>query len=646
MDKVTDSNNLLRRIIEEKVNSALDEPLSKLIGENESQDVEEIIKKLDLKTIEDDILRDTQRSSRDPWTVNLNHSDYATVIEGLNTTSTVTKIKILDKLLDIQIIDTKQQLWEELSQSLRKCFVSANNEIFIRTLKVHHRIIIFPNTSCDGYLNLLKSTFLLLNSRYFTDLNKTRILQSLQLIVDTHNFVIKFLLHASRNVIDEILLAFINVLSFKSVFELFGTVDPKTNWMSNFCYGTHVRTTFFSHLKRKNPEFIKHIVVTFTKKLSNVDDDSEAFYGYFLTYFWRYKENLTFLLGEISAETTLAAIITKLKNRKNKQLTKLIIDLFNHNPTLLKPKLLNMLMEPLSSSNRNNTRNTIERNAHVFTIMINMAKSPNFRVLFGVCVHKGRRRQLTRNCTNLLQKIVDLTTISLKLYSNQNQNEHYCCTTAYLLLSCCVALYEAHPVTLLHVNPSKLVCNLRDFYHLNWRNDDNVRDAALRLFTFFYSNYEPSLKILGYDNEILGDLFTFTPIEDLKVVVNKLGCDKDGISFLKSHRAQIVKPYLEQIWLLDENDNNDFAEFILFLVQLNAGSIIALLVDDDDENTVVSGGRSVSLVELLEKSLNNWGEPVEEYVGLLVIKVMMMNLDLLLYLQANYQVQVSVKLYS
>jgi hypothetical protein len=201
-------------------------------------------------------------------------------------------------------------------------------------------------------------------------------------------------------------------------------------------------------------------------------------------------------------------------------------------------------------------------------------------------------------------------------------------------------------VTLLHVNPSKLVCNLRDFYHLNWRNDDNVRDAALRLFTFFYSNYEPSLKILGYDNEILGDVFTFTPIEDLKVVVNKLGCDKDGISFLKSHRAQIVKPYLEQIWLLDENDNNDFAEFILFLVQLNAGSIIALLVDDDDENTVVNGGRSVSLVELLEKSLNNWGEPVEEYVGLLVIKVMMMNLDLLLYLQANYQVQVSVKLYS
>ncbi|RZB38708.1 uncharacterized protein BDFB_008010, partial [Asbolus verrucosus] len=611
MDKASTSDNsqLLRRLIEEKVNSTLDEPLSKLINESESHDVQEIIKKLDLKSMEDDILKKNRKSYPTPWSnINLNRCDYTVIIEGLNSNSTITKLKILDKLLSIQIIDTKQKLWGDLSQSLRKCFVSANNEIFIRTLKIHHRIIAFPNSSCDGYLSLLKSTFLLLNSRYFTDLNKNRILQTLQLIIDAQNIVIKFLLHANRNLIDEVVAAFVNVISFKSVFDWFGLLDPKTNWLRNFCYGTYIRNVFFSHLKEKTPDFVKHIIATFIKKSLNSDDCEKSV------------------------------------------LAELVVNLFAYNPSLLNQKILDVLVEPLGNISRNNIRNLVENNKHLLTIINNVAKSRNFKVLFGVCskLRKGRSRQLTRNSTNLPQKIVDLSVILLRSHLNQNEKNTQDENVLLSMLLCCRNIYECHPIALIHVNPSKLIQNLHDFYRLSWKNNNtDMKDVILGLFKFFYSNYGATIKILGCNNEILDDLFGFVPSDDLKMIINRIATDKYGFELLKSNYGQIVKPYLEQIWFCYENDEeNDFVKFILFLfvVKLSTRATVAFLFDDEESTVVESNDKTVVLVELIEKSLNNFNcEPVEEYLGLLAMKVMMVNLDLLLYLQANHQMQEKLK---
>ena len=503
MNKETTSE-LLQRMVAERANGTLEEPLSALISESESRDVHEIFKNLDLQSIEEDILKSKKPVEvSESWLINLNHCDYATIVEGLNSNSTVIKIKTLEKLLSSQIIDTKQNLWEELAQSLRKCFVSTSNDVFVRSLKIHHRLIAFPGTICDGYLNLLKSTLLLLNSRYFNDLHKNRICQSLQLVLATQTSVLKFLLHANRTLINDTVTAFTTIVAFKSVFELIGTLDPKHHWLKNLCYGSYIRNCFFNTLKEQNSDFIKHIITTFTKKLNTSEDVLS--YAYFLLYFWQYKNNVDFLGSEISTESTLEATLTKFNQRKKLELADLITDLFSHNPYLLTPKLLDVLVEPLSVINRSNMRNSIETHKYIISIVTLIANSPNFKILFGVCgsLKKGRSRQITRNYTNLPQKIIDISVTLLKM--NPLNTE-----TVILLLDCCASIYKSHPVSFIQVNPTKFLQHLHEFYRLNWKNDVMIKGALLSIFEFLYAWYGPTVRILGCDNEILVDLLTFS----------------------------------------------------------------------------------------------------------------------------------------
>lgn len=629
-------DNLLHRIITEKVNNTIDAPLTKLINESESRDVAEILKKLNVQSIEDDILRSAKRHhSVEPWRIDLSHNDFAVIIESLNSNSALTRIQVLDKLLNIDI-DTKQTFWEELSQSLRKCFVSPNYDIFLRTLKIHHRL---SDTSCDGYANLLRGTFLLLNSRYFTDFNKIRILQTLQVVLGAQNSVIKFLLHANHNVIDEITTGFISVLTYKTVFDWFGALDPQSNWIRVLCYGSDVRYIFFNNLKEKKPDFIKHIFVTFMLKIN--EEELGVHYGNFLLHFWRYNSNVKFLPEDISVEGALEAVITKLSQGKRNDLNELFIDLFRHNPSILTPKLLDVLVAPLGNTNRNNIRNVVNTNKFIFTVINEIAMSRNDRVLFGISgtLRKGKLRQVIRNVTNLPQKITDLTVLFIKLNLNSNEiNQDV--NSLSTLLQCCVCVYESHPLALLHGNPTKLIQSVQELYQSGCKN--KITEVLL-LFTFFCANYGPAIKFCT--NEILLDLFSFVPIENLKSVINRLGNDKCGFEFLKNHRNKIIAPYLEQIWYCDENTNSNYINkfvFFVFVIKLTARSVIALLTDDDDDTVVESEDKSVTLSELIEKCLNESIESSEEYLGLLVMKVLITNLDLLLYLNTNYQIQVSV----
>ncbi|XP_044254097.1 uncharacterized protein LOC123004751 [Tribolium madens] len=629
-------DNLLHRLITEKVNNTIDVPLSKLINESESPDVAEIIKKLDLQSIEDDILKSAKRHRNvESWRVDLTQNDYCTIIEGLNSNSTLKKLNVLDTLLNVDI-DTKQIFWEELSQSLRKCFVSANYNIFLRTLKIHHRL---SNTSCDSYLNLLRGTFLLLNSRYFIDFNKIRILQSLKVVLDSQKAVMKFLLHANHSVIDEITLAFIGVLTYKTVFDWFGVLDPESNWIRVFCYGADIRNIFFNNLKEKKSNFIKNVTTTFLQKINSNEEEWEIHYGHFLLYFWRYNNNTKFFPEEGFIDGGFKAIISKLSQGKRTELTQLFIDLFTYNPLILTPKLLDVLVAPLSDTNRNNVRNVVETNKFIFTIINNIAKSGNYRVLFGVSgtLRKARQRQVIRNVTNLAQKITDLTVLFLKMYVNTNElNQDL--GTIEILLHSCLCIYESHPLALLHGNPAKLLQNMNEFYQIN--HTTQIRGTFLALFNFFCTNFRRTMKIFAWDNKIFTDLFSCAPVENLKTVINRLGSDKLGFEFLKTHERQIIDPYLEEIWISDEtvnsNSTNKFVLF-LFLVKLTTRSVVALFADNDSDSE--SEDKSITLSELIQKSLNESIEPHEEYLGLLTMKVLITNLDLLLYLQTNYQIQ-------
>ncbi|EFA02572.2 uncharacterized protein LOC103312777 [Tribolium castaneum] len=632
MDKNRD--NLLHRIIIEKVNNTIDAPLAKLINESESHDVAEIIKKLDLQSIEDDILKSAKRHHNvESWRVDLTQNDYSAIIEGLNSNSTSTKLSVLDKLLNIDI-DTKQIFWEELSQSLRKCFVSATYDIFLRTLKIHHRL---SNTSSDGYLNLLRGTFLLLNSRYFTDFNKVRILQSLKVVLDTQKAVMKFLLHANHTTIDEITTAFISVLTYKTVFDWFGALDPQSNWIRVFCYGADIRNIFFNNLKEKKLNFIKNVMATFLQKINSSEEDWGVHYGHFLLYFWRYNNNNTTFVTD--TDEGFKAIINKLSQGKRTELTDLFIDLFTHNPSILTPQLLDALVAPLNNTNRNNIRNLVETNKFVFAIINNVTKSGNHRVLFGVSgtLRKARARQVVRNVTNVPQKITDLAVLLLK--TNVNTNElNQDLGSLEILLHCCLCLYENHPLALLHGNPAKLLQSMNEFYQTNRK----THNTFLPLFNFFCANFGRTIRIFDWNSEIYTDLFANVPVENLKSVITRLGSDKLGFEFLNKRHRQIVQPYLEEILISDETVNsNSSTKFVLFLfvVKLNARSAVALLADDDGDTVVESEDKSVTLSELIEKSLSESVEPNEEYLGLLTMKVFITNLDLLLYLQTNYQMQ-------
>lgn len=243
------------------------------------------------------------------------------ILQCLNTGSTACKLKVLDKLFRVQIVDTKDTFWRGLSDGLRTCFVSHNNEVFTRTLKIHHKIIYSLNTAFDGYLSLLRGASALLNA---SNSQPSHLEQTLKLALATQRPIVQMLLHNTNSkMTEEIIEQFIFMITLG--FDRIEKLDPYANWLKFFCYGANIRQQLFSHLKAHHEKFLAKII-----HATNLSRGHYSFLCYFLKF------------NSISnSEQCIEKIILGI-NSENCQL---VSDLFSENLNLLTFKLLDLLLE-------------------------------------------------------------------------------------------------------------------------------------------------------------------------------------------------------------------------------------------------------------------------------------------------------------
>lgn len=578
----------------------------------------------------------------------LEQYEYGIIINNLKSNSTVKKLKALNELLSYQIIDTKQGSWQNLCAGLQQCFLNSNKDVFICALKVHYRIIHFSDTACHGYSSLLKGTILLLNNNSDPDnfCYKIKLFQTLKLILSAHITVIRLLLYnVHQNLVDEIITEFVKLLSFEDSRRFIKIIDPEAKWFRNFSFGVYIRCTFFKILHEIEPDFYKSAIKDVVHSNSDIITNNYELIN-LLFYFLSHEDNRKYFPlklddeDEIKFEHLLELIVIK-REMFNK--TQFVVTLFDENPQLMSGKLLNILLESVFSTQ------SVAVNQEVFQIINNIAKSSNCKVLFDGTLklnNKTRSKHINNTITvNIPQKIIELTITLLK--SNENKENDL-----KIILTACKNIYLCHPVALTYTNPIKFLTELKNFYIKDQKNIcRDLKMQILALFNYFYSFYgNATKKIAGCDNEILHDLFSFYPVEDL-TVINSISENKFGFEFIKNRYNQIMKPYLEEIWTLIESEdcpNNEtiYEKFVTFLfsLKLQCRSVVAFLSYDCETSTLVGTDdeKNVDFGDLIEKSINKSGNDEEEFLGLLIIKVCMSNLDLLLYLQTNYQIQVSV----
>lgn len=641
--------NKVRKDIEEKLN----EQFSSILQTNCNPD--ELMDSLDLKKLEEDVCEKYNEpvesievrfsmETEELWT-SLNASDfddYDKISQNLNNNkSTSTQLKTLDKLLSAYIIDTKQKSWVVLSRNLQQCLISANDEVFKRSLRIHYKIISTPTASSEGYLNLIQALILMFNSDIFKNsqvINESikyhrRTINILKLLLRTQKFILKNWLHTKQKIIEEVLITFIYMLNYSmgnrhelGALDFLSMLDSEAQWFRKFCYGLQTRNIILSCLK-KTPNLIKYFINTFLNYLDDSLEDSKdhrqfvnfSHSAYFLSEFLTYRQALAvfpvkvkMFQEAITYEYFIFHAITKVNDWEASSRKKIVVRflqhlLINNCNLILNSEIHKKLFDPfnLKGIDKKKLYLIVDKNIHVLNIMNDISKSHWCKfVLYNLTDLKRSEKKnkrigstndlssysITKEKNNIIQIIVNVTIACIRNFVNKSESQHYVNDVIFELVNCCKNLFNSSPRTFSFVNTNKLITALRDFYKtvLN-HNFNNVvyKSQIASYLCFFIENDLSALKILESETEFLYDVISTVLMSGSKPYAseNKLLCSKLILSIADHKEGKNIITNNHDALIKDllmkiwsaENDEKGFMLSVNADVELNSDKLLHFL---------------------------------------------------------------------
>lgn len=601
--------------------------------------------------------------------------EYESLIENIsNDKSSPTKLEALHKLLDCPVIDVTDKRWCCLSKNLQYCLISTNDQVFGASIKMYFKIILLPESCCEGYVSLVQGLEMIFNSRCF--LNKqhflannkleTRAVTIVKCLLKTENFVLRNLIQAKLGVFDEFLVVFFMLLSKSQesrLFEILGVLDSRARWFSNLCYSLQIRCSVLM----KCFNVIKIAVSIFMRK--NTVQNSSLKYKmevchamHIILEVLKYEKGRNLFPIKLSSDSigikqlffNALARIDETKCEIKDVLIEFLEKLSEH---LDGDDAINALMEPFKNNmfSLKQSYQVVQENPHVIRIIKSLCDKKSANILHSYHKQKVLKHKNLYSMTSIgpLHIITNLTIACLRYFISISEKEHQVKEILIELLHCCRLLYAMHPVSFLICSPDKLICCIQDFHDVIFTYQVNLYyklDLA-EILGFFYSNHPTIFNTLKYNKTVLlNEIFNgaskqFLPL--IPVIAN----DSEGYEVLKSSAVKITGPYLRKIWLEEDNIWEESFELVLneFLalvqtIALNFKAFDAFITSDDELTLVDGDAKPTTITELLEAVFYSNEENVcVYYVVLRVIKVLLVNCDIAVFLDFTYKLQVVYK---
>lgn len=675
----------LRKEIEKKVENELDHKITALAS-RQCENIELLLNSLHLESIEKELYEkynNILKSSRNYTQEILLPpygclDDYEAIIESIgNDKSAPFKLAALKKLLDCQVVDVSHKYWHRLAKNLQHCLISTNDEIFTSGLKMHYKIISLPASSCEGYLCLTQGLELIFNNRCF--LNKQhydannklqkRAVQVIKILLKTQNFVVRNLPQIKLRLFEEFVSIFFVLMcrgpECSILFEILSVLDSKANWFRCFCCSVHTRNVVL----KKSINFVKVVVSVLTGQLNKVTFRNsskricickQSHSMSIITEIIKYERGrklfpikLPSTSNCITVDQLLTTSLTKLRDPQiaRTEMKQYLEHFVGNLVDYFETDSLNTLLEPINVNitDLKMISQKVESNDYIIHILNVLCERKPSKLLFRYNKHKSsKQRQLYSSSFNPLQTVTDVTVASLRHFINICELEHQVKETVIQLLHCCKNMYQVHPVSFLICNPTKLMISIKDFYEAtaNYNVNLHYKTDIINIASFFLINYPSGLKAMNSRTALLTEIISHTSAEAL-MLIPILRSDER----LKNAAPKILRPYLENVWMnedcLIEKPFEAALSRLLVVVQviaLNFKAFEAFVNCENDFTLVENERKPLTLSELVEASVGFSEDFCSSYVALLVLKVLLTNPDVALYIEAAYNLQVALVL--
>lgn len=602
--------------------------------------------------------------------------DYEGMIESIsNEKSAPVKLEALRKLLECPVVDVTHKHWNRLSKNLQHCLISTNDEVFVASIKMHFKIILFAESSCEGFLSLTQGLEVIFNNRCF--LNKqnviannklqNRVLIVAKVLLKTENFVLKNLVQSKLSVFDEFLSVFFMLVCRQqggsTLFEILGILDSKASWFFNLCYSLQTRNSVLkkcaSLLKIAVAVFVRHTTGKITVRGSSkhrieICRQSHAMHiiGVVLTYekgrgLFPIKLSSNFTINEL-----LQIALTKINEPHIKtEMKDLLVGFIESLCNYFESNALITLLEPFKTNlfDLQQSYQTVEKHPHIIRILKLLTCVKPLNLLYGYHKQKPTKHLYSMTTISPLQLISDLTIASIRHFINICEQQHQVRETIIELLHCCKSLYALHPVAFLINPPDKLIYSLQDFHEAigNYKVNLHYKLDLAEILAFFCANSPAFLKTTTGKTILLNEIFNGAS-EQFLLLIPAIANDEEGCEVLKSNAVKIIAGCLGKIWMVEDNLWEESFEEVLnrFLLVVQAIAVdfkaFEAFFTAENELTLVDGDvKPATLNELLEAGTNFTENDVCVcYVTLRVLKVLVVNADVAVFLDFTYNLQV------
>lgn len=672
--------------VEKKVNNELLFVHDQFV--DQQPDIENIIKNLNLQSWErqlvtkyKDILNAADETTLDCSALQCQCDNHKCLIAEFDqSSSATTKLKVVRKLLASRMIDTGHQ-WDELLKRLQQCLAHINGQLFLCTLELHYKIITTASTCFDGYTNLLGGLQIILNNRCFmtkqsSDVNYKamgRVKQILQILLNTQDLLIKYV-SPQQKLVEECIDSFVTALisSPNIMFDLLSSLDTKARWFVKFCNKLNTRRVVL----RKIHNLVQHVIAQFLGILNNIELETKAnskhrsisklsYCMHFLTELLKYEAGRAVFPIKLINSTSYSInnlLIECIKKaccvHDSKDLQNLLTQLIN-SQNLLTNDVLDTLLEPLKSNiGVKHNLQIFEENKHIFEILIAICNTDNNYT--SILPMNMNHSKLKCDCT--LALISELAVSQIRNFINRSENEHHVKEDIFNILHCGKMLYSVHPYLFVVHEPVVLITAVKDLYMVtgNYSVNPYYKLDFFDIFSFFIINYPLCLKSVLTESSLLHDSVCFTLLNQkfknrAPQLITALSATENGFDVIKACHNLIILPCMESIWIAEEdefnilmeNDASVRVEMLKFLKIINIVSAghytFEALISFEDEGTIAEADyKPRTLLELLENCFQSSNDFYSQYVGLLVMKILIMNCNIALFIQSKFNLQVSV----
>lgn len=606
--------------------------------------------------------------------------DYEAMIESISSDkSAPIKLKSLHKLLDSQMIDVTHRRWHRLSKNLQHCLISTNDEVFRASLKMHYKLISCPGSSCEGYLSMVQGLEIIFNNRCFLnrqhfDVNnklQNRALKVVKVLLKTESFVLKNLVQAKLSCFEEFLVVFFMLVcrgqENSTLLEILSVLDSKACWFCELCYSVQTRNAVL----KRCANIIKiavSLLIGHTNKLKSnlkkkieISKQSQAIH-IIIEVFKYEKGKVLFPIrlpcspASVGINQLVITVLVRLnESHVTDDMKRLLIGFVENLNENFDHETLKTLLTPFNTNNMLDLKQiyqTVEDNSYVICILNVLCSKKPLDLLYGY--HKPKSSKIKQlHCmpsTSPLQVVCDLAIACIRHFINICELEHQVKETVIQLLHCCKLFYAIHPVSFLMCNPDKFICCLKDFHDTigNYNVNLHYKLDLSNILSFFVANYPATLKLLSSKTVLLNEILNCAS-DQVLLLLPIMANDKDGCEILRNNAIKITKPFLERVWMEEDNISQEsfekaLSEFlqVIQVVALNFKTFEIFVTSENEATLIGSDSKPATLGELLETAVNCSSEEdlCVSYVALCTVKVLLTNPDVILYLEHVYNLQV------